>query len=368
MSRFLPASKRGFLGVYILLMLLVLGLAGCTPSDYIQRAGQEDTPEGLFPEGGASIEALPGLLDGSAPASTPTATQELAADSAATEPARQVLATPTPIILPQRPSNPLPGIQLSDPYKPEKMQLVQEAGAHWTKRNALIWSVVEPVEGTYNWGNVASLEEELADAAAQGLEMILVVQGTPIWAQELPGIHCGPISPDKLAAFGDFLSEAVRRYSAPPFNVRYWEVWNEPDASWQRVNPAARYGCWGDGTAPYFGGPYFGEMLEVVYPRMKEANPEVQVLLGGLLLDCDPLAPPEDPAEPGALKDCTSSTFLEGVLQMGDGAYFDGVSFHAYDLYYGEPGDYRNPNWHSSWDTTGPRTDSQGPLPASPAG
>jgi hypothetical protein len=45
-------------------------------------------------------------------------------------------------------------------------------------------------------------------------------------------------------------------------------------------------------------------------------------------------------------------SFLEGILQNNGDAYFDGVSFHAYD-YYGN-GQYANPNWQSAWNTTGP--------------
>ena len=42
------------------------------------------------------------------------------------------------------------------------------------------------------------------------------------------------------------------------------------------------------------------------------------------------------------------------VGENGGGAFFDGVSFHAYDYYYYEPGQYGNLNWHSSWNETGP--------------
>jgi hypothetical protein len=69
-------------------------------------------------------------------------------------------------------------------------------------------------------------------------------------------------------------------------------------------------------------------------------------LVGGLLLDCDPINPPEN-------KDCTPSRYLEGILKNGGGDYFDGVSFHAYD-YYGGAQSYGNGNWNSSIETYGP--------------
>lgn len=45
--------------------------------------------------------------------------------------------------------------------------------------------------------------------------------------------------------------------------------------------------------------------------------------------------------------------FLDGVVRNGGGDYFDGVSFHAYDYYYGVLGKYGYGGWNSSWNSTG---------------
>ena len=86
-------------------------------------------------------------------------------------------------------------------------------------------------------------------------------------------------------------------------------------------------------------------MLKVVYPRIKAADPNAQVLLGGLLMDCDPQR---------VCPDSSSAKFLDGILVNRGGDYFDGVSFHAYDYYLGALGQYANSNWQASWNTTGP--------------
>jgi hypothetical protein len=70
------------------------------------------------------------------------------------------------------------------------------------------------------------------------------------------------------------------------------------------------------------------------------------VLVGGLLLDCDPNNPPEG-------RTCVESKFLTGILESGAGPNFDGVSFHAYDFYTGRD-TYGNTSWGSSSSTTGP--------------
>jgi hypothetical protein len=141
------------------------------------------------------------------------------------------------------------------------------------------------------------------------------------------------------------MSDLVERYSIPPYSVNYWEIWNEPEISPEQIDPESGWGCWGDSNDEYYGGGYYAQMLAVVYPAMKSANPNVQVLVGGLLLDCDPVNPPSG-------KDCTPARFIEGILRGGGGAYFDGISFHAYDYYDGVG--YQNGNWHSAWNTTGP--------------
>jgi hypothetical protein len=86
------------------------------------------------------------------------------------------------------------------------------------------------------------------------------------------------------------------------------------------------FGCWGDNDDDYYGGGYYADMLKMVYHAVKSADPQAQVLIGGLLLDCDPADP-----------DCTNPKpprFFEGILQNGGGDYFDIVSFHGYPHYW----------------------------------
>jgi hypothetical protein len=250
-----------------------------------------------------------------------------------------------PGVTPVTPLYPVPGIELSS-MDPASLDLVDQAGAYWVRRNSLKWSEVEPQEGQRNWDSQVKLENELQKASKRGLQVVLVVSSTPEWAQMVPGSFCGPVSADKLLAFARFFKDAVKRYSLAPYYVRYWEIWNEPDVAPNIVASDSVYGCWGDDTDAYYGGGYYAEMLKKVYPQVKAANPEAQVLVGGLLLDCDPVNPPVG-------EQCISAGYLEGIMRNGGGDYFDGVSFHAYDYYTG-PFEYRNQNWNSYWDSTGP--------------
>jgi hypothetical protein len=122
------------------------------------------------------------------------------------------------------------------------------------------------------------------------------------------------------------MREAVARYSVPPYNVKYWELWNEQDVDPSLVPGDSGFGCWGDNADPYYGGGEYAAMLKQVYPAMKQADPAARVMTGGLLLDCDPTQPP-------AGKDCKPARFLEGMLRAGGGDSFDILVYHAYNFW-----------------------------------
>jgi hypothetical protein len=242
------------------------------------------------------------------------------------------------------------GIQLHSITAGGGLNQVRDAGAYWLRFNGLLWSDVEPAQGDRNWDNsmVSSLEQELINASQAGMEVVLIVRSTPEWARQVPDLACGRIKIEHIPAFTDFVAEAVARYSQPPYNVRYWQIWNEPDAP--IAQSEAPYGCWGNANEPYFGAGYYTEILKQVFPAVKQTNPNAQVVVGGLLLPCDPHH------EPIA---CKQSTYLEGILINGGKDFFDAVSFHAYDAYIGE-GNFNNPPWISAWDTTGPVVAAKG--------
>ncbi len=223
---------------------------------------------------------------------------------------------------------------------------VAGVGAAWLRRNALLWSAVEPAEGQRDWQAVAALESELKAATKNRLNTILIIRSTPAWAQQA-GKLCGAVRGDKMLALGVFMRDVVARYSKAPFNIAHFEFGNEPDVNPALVASENPFGCWGDPSDPYFGGGYYAEALKAIHPQLKAANPKAQLLIGGLLMDCDPTAPPQG-------KDCRESRFFEGILRAGGGAYFDIVSFHGYDFYEWAEGAYTNKNWGSQWNTTGP--------------
>ena len=248
---------------------------------------------------------------------------------------------------------PIFGIHPHDWSSEQEKSVFLDSGGNWSRFDGFKWDEIEPIRTdppTYQWHIVN--DDGLKNLAADDTIVIGIILLSPQWAQKYPGIACGPFAEDALDRFGLFMQELVSRYSQPPYNVKYWEIGNEPDIHNSSVLPDSGYGCWGETDDDYYGGRYYADMLKIVYPRIKEADPESRVLIGGLLLDCDPNDPPE--TQSGELRDCSSSKFLEGILENEGGNNFDGVSFHAYDYYFNALGHYGNGNWRSSWKSTGP--------------
>jgi len=199
-----------------------------------------------------------------------------------------------------------------------------EVGSYYVRNFLFDWSLIEPENNrVYHWEHVN--EARIIDIAAQQLKLIATTKWVPSWAQMYPGIYCGPVKPEYLDEYASYMGAVVARYSKPPYNVKFWEIWNEPDVDHRLFSkPPYVFGCLGNEDDPYYGGGYYAEMLKAVYPAIKAADPEAKVLIGGLLLDCDPTIDPQR---------CKPSKFFEGILANGGGPYFDIANYHGFAIY-----------------------------------
>ena len=209
------------------------------------------------------------------------------------------------------------------------LDLIQQSGGSWIRMTYYVnWSKVEQTEDKFDWSTMAGLENLLLQAAKERVQTVLVIQMSPEWARKYSNSPCGPIRSDKLNSFAKFAAEVVKQYSVPPYNIKYFQIWNEQDAPVS--NSGSGFGCWGEFSDSYFGGEYYGQMLETVYPAMKAANPSIQVVTGAFLLDCDPRSWGDGYC---ATKDKAKQwNFFEGVVKRAKN-YFDVVSFNGYAYY-----------------------------------
>lgn len=205
-----------------------------------------------------------------------------------------------------------------------------ELGSGWVRLNQRVsWRLSQPNEGgPIDWTRFVTLESELVGLNAAGIIPMIIVDDHPSWATIDPTNSCSAIRADKREAFADFMAAIVDRYSKPPYSVKYWEFGNEPDVDPTLVPKGNVYGCWGSIQDPYYGGESYGEMLKVVTPRIRAVDRSAKVLIGGLLLDREVTTDPNN-GRP--------ELFLEGILKAGAGPHFDGVPYHFYPFYQGNP-------------------------------
>lgn len=236
-----------------------------------------------------------------------------------------------PLVLRDFPRTEVYGAEISNSNISDETisKLADDGGIYWLRYTAFRWDLIEPVKTTPRTYNLAGIDESgLKLAADEGLNIIASIRFSPSWARSAPSL-CSQINESNLNDFAEFLGYVVKTYSAPPYNIHYWELGNEPDVDPSEVPTDSIFGCWGDKDDPYYGGSYYAKMLKAAYPAIKAADPQAKVLIGGLLLDCDPTAP----------ANCTTNNrakagkFFEGILMGGGGPYFDIVSFHGYTYY-----------------------------------
>lgn len=189
---------------------------------------------------------------------------------------------------------------------------VVESGASWL-RVQINWSSIEPTRTsppTYLWGT-ADNSLAIAREDMGGLNVIGTIHGMPAWAASGSD---KPIYPDQYDEFAQFVVALVERYDADGINdapgspeVIHWELFNEPD----------RFTFWGQS------GEEFANLLKVVYPALKSANPSALLVFPGIAYDFF-----DDQNGP------FTRSFLTDVLDNGGGNYFDIMNFHAYPVFY----------------------------------
>jgi Cellulase (glycosyl hydrolase family 5) len=176
-------------------------------------------------------------------------------------------------------------------------------------RTEVPWAVLEPRGPNQIEPRALAFADRLvSDAAADGIRVIMLVDGSPCWASSAPpslSSACTPgrsskanawppSNPSSYAAFAGYLA---RRYGR---RLAAIEVWNEPDQA----------------NEDYFAGPdkpqRYAAILRAAYPAIKQANPNVPVLAGSLV---------------GA-----NGVFLRALYAAGIKGYYDGLSVHFYSL------------------------------------
>lgn len=233
------------------------------------------------------------------------------------------LIAPAPILVTPGPpqtvytQHPIVGVhtRLTDEVEEWKiqrsLQLVRQMGAQWIVE-FFPWAYYAAADGGFAWGHPDMV---ITHAYMQGLTIIARLGLTPEWARP-PDT---PLTYLNATAYDDFAAYAAAFAARYRGQVDYLIIGNEPNLSYE----------WGyRPTTPQD----YVDLLAVVYPAVKAANPDMIVLAGAL-------APTLEPAgSPWGLNDLT---YLTGMYEAGAAAYFDGLAVHSYGLTFppdAEPG------------------------------
>jgi hypothetical protein len=182
------------------------------------------------------------------------------------------------------------------------LEMVREMGSPWVVEY-FPWGYYEPAKGKYDWRHPDLV---INHAVAQGLTIIARIDLVPEWARP-PQTTFRYLDVAHYDDYAAFCAAFAARYAG---RVRYLVIWNEPNLSFE----------WGyrppDPRA-------YAALLCRTSRAVKEANPQMQVLMAGL-------APTLAPA--GSEWGMDDLVFLRGVYAAGGGDCCDGLAIHAYGL------------------------------------
>lgn len=166
------------------------------------------------------------------------------------------------------------------------------------------------------WGDSESLiDNALSRVSVIGSRTMVVVQGIPDWIQKESVVSLNGVLPEKyLPDYKEFIKRLVTKYSQKPYNIKYWEILNEPDYIGNLEPEYEEFlAPWGQNPAEY------ANYLKTAYQSVKSVNPDCKVIFGSLAFDFF--------TDQGGI---FRRDFLEKALSFGKGEYFDGLGFHYY--------------------------------------
>jgi len=210
-------------------------------------------------------------------------------------------------------------------------------GAGWV-RYWIHWDLTAPHkpidENDYRW---SIIDKELLNIRRSGMNIYLDISWAPAWATEgVPGYvtwhcmgytagfakvwflkdnpDCQQQKPDTVE-WMNFVRTVVKRYSQPPYNVKYYGMWNEPN----------------DDIFWHYHDDNFPKVIDEGWPRSPNLTVVKEIFVPGAqaIREANPTAKVVGPEGADVL-------FLKWVLQeeLKHGQIFDVISFHDYGLKY----------------------------------
>ncbi|MDB5213695.1 MAG: hypothetical protein JWO86_1622 [Myxococcaceae bacterium] len=153
------------------------------------------------------------------------------------------------------------------PYRPKMADLIGANGWPYTDNNMTAWqtmglgwgrnevgpgqptSASDPMDVSKTTGG-ADLGSIILKNNASGVRTLILLAYTASWNALLPGdSHSAPVD---VVPWQNYVEAAVKRYSAAPYNVKHFQIWNEAAGTLAGGSPQATF--WhgpGPSNAPY---------------------------------------------------------------------------------------------------------------------
>jgi hypothetical protein len=198
-------------------------------------------------------------------------------------------------------------------YNPDR---AAQAGVQW-ERLIFPWSLIQKT-GPTAWANGYFSDQQIAQEAARGIQIVGLATYTPQWATSTPKTPRPTNVPANLYLpfddpqnyWGQFMFKLAQRYAG---QINIWVIWNEPDM----YSDTIAYTWDGTITDLY-------QLVKVASQAVKKANPEAKIVLPGLTYWWD-----KEGGRPLYL-----ARFLEVAAHdptaAAQGDYFDIVDLHQY--------------------------------------
>jgi hypothetical protein len=176
-------------------------------------------------------------------------------------------------------------------HQPADMML--QTGGAWVRED-FAWGQIEPKPGQFDWGGSDRVVTTLRQ---RGLNILGIISYGTNWASPAKEDDASPnptsVYPPDSSKYYWFVRTLVTRYKD---SVRHWEIWNEPDNSifWK----------------PKPDGRLYAELLKTAYKAIKEVDPGIKVVTGGVSGNAVP--------------------FLEEMMAQGAACCFDILALHPY--------------------------------------
>ncbi len=167
-------------------------------------------------------------------------------------------------------------------------------------RQRFAWDQLEPNPGDFQW---AAMDRVMDAAAARGIEVLAVLDGSPAWARRAADAGNPLAPPQERADFGQFAAAVAQRYGD---QLRLYQVWDEP-------NIAPHWGAQDIDPADYAG------LLREAAVQIKAADPSAVVLTAALA-----------PTLETNNVNLSDVVFLDRLLAQGAAGWFDAVAAQPY--------------------------------------